>query len=72
LSDIATGLLDNLAQKNQSAMALTLSRMPTWAQVAFIEGIRRNMTAQKRVFLGELKKVTSQIEVVDELGDIKI
>lgn len=72
LSDIATAVVDNLAQKNQSAMALTLSRMPAWAQVAFIEGARRNMTASKRVFLGELKRVSAQNEVVDELGDIKL
>jgi len=72
LSEIATSLIEHLSQKNQAALALTLSRMPTWAQVAFIEGVRRNLTAQKRVFLEELKKVASQTEIVDELGDIKL
>jgi len=72
LSDLATHLVEVLSQKNQAAMALTLSRMPVWAQVAFIEGSRRNMTASKRVFLSELKKVTAQSEVVDELGDVKL
>jgi hypothetical protein len=72
LSEIATGLIDHLAQKNQSALTLALSRMPTWAQVAFIEGARRNLTAQKRVFLEELKKVASQAEIVDELGEINL
>jgi hypothetical protein len=72
LSDIATGLIEHLSQKNDAAMALTLSRMPAWAQVAFIEGARRNMTAQKKLFLGSLKKVASQGEVIDELGDVKL
>jgi hypothetical protein len=65
-------LVDVLVDKNQSAMALTLSRMPVWTQVAFIEGARRNLTASKRVFLSELKKVTAQNEIIEELGDVKL
>lgn len=72
LSDLASHLVEVLSQKNQAAMALTLSRMPVWAQVAYIENARRNMTAAKRVFLSELKKVTAQNEVVEELGDVKL
>lgn len=72
LSDLATTLVENIAQKNPNGMAMTLSRMPVWTQVAFIEGSRRNMTATKRVFLGELKRVSAQADVVDELGDIKL
>lgn len=72
LSEVAGTVVDILSQKNQSAMALTLARMPVWAQVAYIEGARRNMTASKRVFLGELKRLSAQSEIVDELGDIKI
>jgi hypothetical protein len=72
LSDLALSLVDVLVDKNQSAMALTLSRMPVWTQVAFIEGARRNLTASKRVFLSELKKVTAQNEIIEELGDVKL
>jgi hypothetical protein len=53
-------------------MAMALARMPVWVQVAYIEGARRNMTASKRVFLTELKKLTAQTEVLDELGDVKL
>jgi hypothetical protein len=72
LSDIAAGLIESMMVKNQSAMAVTLARMPVWAQIAFIENSRRNLTASKRVFLGELKRVTAQREVVDELGEIQL
>jgi len=72
LSDIASAVVENLTQKNKSAMAMALARMPVWVQVAYIEGARRNMTASKRVFLTELKKLTAQTEVLDELGDVKL
>jgi hypothetical protein len=72
LSELAVSLIEVLSQKHQSALALTLSRMPTWAQIAFIEGSKRNLTAQKRVFLEEVKKVASQAEIIDELGDTKL
>lgn len=72
LSDLALNLVDTLAEKNQAAMALMLSRLPVWTQVAFIEGARRNLTASKRVFLSELRKVTAQSEIIDELGDVKL
>ncbi len=72
LSDIASGLIESIMVKNQSAMAVTLARMPVWAQIAFIESSRRNLTASKRVFLSELKRVTAQREVVDELGEIQL
>lgn len=72
LSELALNLVDVLLDKHQSAMALVLSRMPVWSQVAFIEGARRNLNSSKRVFLSELRKVTAQNEVIEELGDIKL
>ncbi len=72
LSDLASTIVENISQKNPGAMALALSRMPVWSQVAFIEGSRRSMTPGKRLFLGELKRVSAEADVVDELGDIKL
>jgi hypothetical protein len=72
LSDLSMTIVENIADKNPVAIALALSRMPVWTQIAFIEGSRRNMTSTKRVFLGELKRVSAQADVVDELGDIKL
>lgn len=72
LSDLASQLVEILSQKNKTAMALTLSRLPVWAQVAYIEGARRNMTSAKRVFLSELRNVTAHMEIMDELGDVKL
>ena len=71
LSDLASSVIDALCQRDQKSMAIMLSRLPTWAQVAYIENARRNMSPSRRVFLGELKKTSPQAEVSDELGEIQ-
>ncbi len=70
LSDLAVTLVEELAIKNPVGMAMSLARMPVWVQIAYIEGSRRNMSAAKRNFLTELKRVVAQSEVLEELGEI--
>lgn len=72
LSDLGMMLVDQMGQQHKQQMALTLSRLPAWAQVAFVEGSRRNLTPARRVFLSELRNVSSQSEVSDELGELKM
>lgn len=72
INEAANLVIDRMTEKNQSAMAITLARMPLWTQVAYIEASRRNLSSTKRVFLGELRRVSSQSEIVDELTDIKL
>ena len=72
LAELGTKLVDILAVKDQRGMAITLSRLPTWAQVAFIETSRRSMTPTRRVFLSELMRVSPQAEVADELGEFQL
>jgi hypothetical protein len=70
LSDLALNLVEALAVKNSVGMAMSLARMPVWVQISYIEGSRRNMSAAKRNFLTELKRVVAQSEVLEELGEI--
>ena len=72
LGELGASLVDVLAMKDQRGMAITLSRLPTWAQIAYIENVRSNMSATRRVFLSELKKTSPQSEVAEELGEIKL
>lgn len=72
LSDLGAQLIDTLATQDQRGLAIMLSRLPTWAQVAYIETARRNMTPTRRVFLSELKMVSPQAEVAEELGEIQL
>lgn len=72
LNDLGMGLVDQLSLTNREQMAVTLSRLPAWAQVSYVENSRRSLTPSRRVFLSELRKFSPQSEVVDELGEIKM
>lgn len=72
LADLGMTLVDQLSTGHRQQMAVTLSRLPAWAQVAFVESSRRNLSPGRRVFLGELRNLSPQSEVVDELGELKM
>ena len=72
LGDLGASLVDVLASRDQRGMAIALSRLPVWTQVAYIENARRNMSSTRRVFLSELKRTSPQAEVSEELGEIKL
>lgn len=72
LSDLGASFVDALAVRDQRGLAISLSRLPPWAQVAYIENARRNMSPTRRVFLSELKKASPQAEVAEELGEFKL
>lgn len=72
LNELGMSLVDQLSLRNRQQMVITLSRLPAWAQISFVEGARRNLTPSRRVFLSELKTTSSQTEVTDELGEIKM
>jgi hypothetical protein len=69
LADLGNQIVELLAAKNQRDMAIRLSRLPTWVQIAYIENSRQNMSATKRVFLSELRRTSPQRDVADELND---
>lgn len=72
LSELGTSLADVLAMKDQRGTAIAMTRIPTWAQIAFIESARRTMNPTRRVFLSELKKISPQAEVAEELSEIQM
>ena len=72
LSELGGVVTDHLASMYRSQLAMTLSRLPVWAQVAYIETVRRNLTQTRRTFLSELKKTSPQAEVSEELGEFKL
>lgn len=72
LNDLGMSLVDQLGERNRQQMVITLTRLPAWAQVSFVEGSRRNLTPGRRVFLSELKNLSPQAEVAEELGEMKM
>lgn len=71
LSEMANTVLDTYYLFHKPQLARMLSLLPTWVQVAYVESTRRNNNPQRIAFLLDLKKVSTQSEVVDELGDVR-
>lgn len=71
LSELANLALDVYLPRYRNHMALMLSRLPAWIQVAFVESSRHRMSPHTRSLLAELKGVTSHDEVVDEITAIR-
>ena len=72
LGELGGAVTDMLASMHRKQMAVVLSRMPVWAQIAYIESARRNLSQTRRTLLSELRAVTPQAEVAEELGEIKL
>ncbi|MFK7823435.1 MAG: hypothetical protein AB8G05_04730 [Oligoflexales bacterium] len=70
LAEMARKVLISYLPNNNSHLALVLARMPNWVQVAFVEGSRRQLNPQTSLFLRELKKTTSQREVLEEIDHV--
>ena len=70
LADMSRKVLVSYLPVNNSHLALLLARMPNWVQVAFVEGSRRQLNPQISLFLRELKKTTSQREVLEEIDHV--
>ncbi len=68
LADMANTVLEKHIPENRAAFAAMLARLPVPVQVAFIENSQREMTANLRLLLNDLKDVAQQKEVIDELN----
>lgn len=72
LAELAQKVLEGYLPDQGETLALSLAQQPAWVQIAFIEGARRRMSAVLGLFLGELKKVTAQNDVIDELNNLRL
>jgi hypothetical protein len=72
LSELGNSIVDSLITQDKKSVAIRMSRIPSWAQISFIENSRRTMNAVRRVFLNELKSVSAQNDVLDEIAETKL
>ena len=72
MSSLANKIIDKYSISDGELMALRLSRLDAWVQIAFIESSRRNLGAVRSQFLKRLKQVASQVDVVDELRQTRL
>ncbi len=72
LKNIAREVIETYVPQHKEYLAIVLARMPTWIQLAYVEGSRHRMTPVARRLLSELKRVTPEKAVVDELKSIRL
>ncbi len=69
LAELAQTVLQKHMAEDRETVALMLSRMPRWTQIAFVDDIRRQSSPYKATFLAELKQLTPHKTVVEEIRD---
>ena len=68
LADMANIVLEKQIPEHRASFAIILARLPVPVQVAFIENTQREMTANLRLLLNDLKEVAQNKEVIEELN----
>lgn len=68
LADMANAVLEKQIPEHRASFAAILARLPVPVQVAFIENSQREMTANLRLLLNDLKDVAQTKEVIEELN----
>lgn len=72
LAEMARDVLEKYLPKDSEIFAYTLSRLPSWMQIAFIERSSKRLTPVISLFLDDLRKVTVDKDVVDEISGLKL
>ncbi len=65
---MANAVLEKQIPENRQSFAVILARLPVPVQVAFIENSQREMTANLRLLLNDLKDYSQNKEVIEELN----
>ena len=68
LAEMGRKVIESYLPENKNYLAFLLIKEPTWVQLAYIESSRRNLSPVLGLFLGEIKKVSAQREVIDEIN----
>ena len=70
LADLGQMALESYRPKERSQVAIMMSRMPQWVQIAYVESVRRKKAPAITLLLGELKKISSSTDVVEEVDEV--
>ncbi|MCX6111305.1 MAG: hypothetical protein NTZ90_17045 [Proteobacteria bacterium] len=71
LAELAQGVLEQFLPEQTEYLAQMLARQPAWVQIAYVESARRRMNPKEGLLLSELKKSTSENDVVQEISELK-
>lgn len=71
LAESAQKVLDNYLPEHKDHLAFMLSRFDPWVQIAYLESAKRKMTPKVGLLINELKGVTAQREIIEEINEIR-
>jgi hypothetical protein len=69
LADLAQVAVEAYLPRDRAQIAIMMARLPQWTQIAFIESVRRRKSPAVTLLLGELKKISSSRDVVEEVDE---
>jgi hypothetical protein len=70
LAELAHQVLLTYSPKYNRYLSYLFNLQPEWVQLAYVEGIRKNLTPVASLFLMEVKKDSRHQEVVDEINSM--
>ena len=71
LAEQAQSVLEQYIPQRTELLAQALAKMPGWVQIAYLESVRRHMSAKQGMLLSELQKTTAESDVVQEIKELK-
>lgn len=70
LSGLAKNIIDSYLPEHGPTLAAILAKEASWLQLAYIEGLRRQYTSVSGLFLQDLKAISAQQDVLDEIDQV--
>jgi len=70
LAELAQSAIERYLPRNKEHLAYNLTKLPVWVQIAYLENARRRMNPKVGILLAELKKVSSQRDVIEEIDEV--
>ena len=71
LSNGAVGVLEHYYNSNRRLLAMKLARTAPRIQIAFVGANKRNATSMSKLFLADLRSLTPDENVIDEIDSIR-
>ncbi len=71
-AQIAREVISRYLPEHSKVLARRFTQMPNWIQVAYIEGSRNNITPTVSLFLQDLRELSAQKEIIEEIDSIRL
>ena len=71
LAELSQTVIESYIPGHTDLLAMVLAKHPAWVQIAYLENARRRMNPKEGLLLTELKKVTSERDVIEEIDEAK-